>query len=164
MSIAPALLVESHLRPAPDHRPAVISWQHTPEILAHAPLPLVDTPSCAVAGADPLDEHTRGQLSAVCAAIIDTVAGRRAPQQLVRWVDERALAEIVLRARQQRRLGRSVGVRSQRFQRNDDRVEAVLRISDGNRSEAVALRFDQLGRRWMCLVADFGPTVQPRVV
>lgn len=162
---APVVPVVSTL---PEHRPRPIDRARYPEPGATDPLPLHQGypggPAGAVlASATVADDETRvdprlrGQLQGLAAAIVDAVAGRRPPQQLIRWVDDRVLAELVLQARLVRLRGRAGGVRSMRLQRIEDRVEAAVRIGDEEHNEALALRFDRLGARWVCTVAEFGP-------
>ncbi|OYN94589.1 hypothetical protein B0O41_2470 [Propionibacteriaceae bacterium ES.041] len=152
------------VRPLPDHRPVARDRSRRPEPATPVPLPLAadPVPTVHTPARDPaLDPRLRGQLQGLATAIVDAVAGRRPLQQLIRWVDERVLAELALRSRLFRLRGRSVGVRSVRLQRTEDRVEATLRIGDDEHGEALALRFDLLGTRWVCTVADFGPTPGP---
>jgi hypothetical protein len=58
-------------------------------------------------GTGPADPATSGGLGAAgracTAALVDVVAGRRAPQQLARWTTEQVLADLVTVARSARR-------------------------------------------------------------
>lgn len=149
------------VRPLPECRPRAVDRTRSPERVAVDPLPLAADPLPTyrhrLGRGEALDDRLRGQLQGLAAAIVDAVAGRRPLPQLIRWVDERVLAELVLRSRLIRLQGRAPGLRSVRLQRIDDRVEAALRIGDDGRFEALALRFDLLGDRWVCTAADFGP-------
>lgn len=145
--------------PVPDLRPEPVRWSRPPTAYAGMlPLPL-----------DPLDasapcagtEHTPEPdpfIQALLRALIDTIAGRRAANQLTRWVDDEVYADLLLRARLHQRRPVPLALRSFRAQPvAEDVWEVSARVQAGDRFTAAAIRLERAGTRWVCTVADFGP-------
>jgi hypothetical protein len=91
---------------------------------------------------------------AVCQAIIDVLAGRRAAQQMMRWLRPDLFDMLRRRAstaaeRTTPRPGRGAVVRSVRTCRvSPDVVEAAAVIVDGRGARAMAVRLEAVGPRW----------------
>lgn len=89
-------------------------------------------------------------------AVVEILAGRRPPVQVVRWLEApvyervRRSAEAVA-ARGPRRSGTPVRVRRVRVSTGlDGSVEGVVVVDDGVRCRAIALRLEGLDGRWLC--------------
>lgn len=92
----------------------------------------------------------------IAQAVVEIVAGRRPPVQVVRWL-EAPVYERVRRSaeaaatRGARRAGTPVRVRRVRVSTDlDAAVEAVVVVDDGLRCRALALRLEALDGRWLC--------------
>lgn len=90
-------------------------------------------------------------------AVVEILAGRRPPAQVVRWTDP----EIYERIRRSAPAtpsgphGAPVRVRRVRVSTTPEGiVEAVAVIDDGHRCRAMAVRLEPLQRRWMCTALD----------
>jgi hypothetical protein len=101
-------------------------------------------------------------------AVVEIVAGDRPVSQLVRWTSPSVYADLARRAqlvaragRHQPGLGRTgqvvrpqvQGVRSCFV--TDDRVEASIHVRHGERSRAIAARFELVDSRWLCTALEF---------
>ncbi len=101
-------------------------------------------------------------------AVVEIVAGDRPASQLVRWTAPSVYADLARRAQlvaraggHQPGLGRSgqvvrpqvQGVRSCFV--TDTHVEASIHVRHGERSRAVAARFELVGGRWVCTALEF---------
>lgn len=150
----------------PDSRPPAVRWFSSDRAYASGPpLPLegehavLDAPS---AHDDRLldgdDRRLEGFVRLLLGALLDAIQGRRPTTQLVRWVSDEVIADLVLRARLHQRAPVPLAVRSFRVQRLDPRfAEVSARVRVGSGYGAAALRLERVGDRWMCRVADFGP-------
>lgn len=153
--------------PIPDPRPKPFSWQPEPVNHGLVPLPLdpADLPGSPLPDAHSGDDPELDRFVAtLLRALLDTIAGRRPVTQLTRWVDDEVYADLVLRARLHQR--EPVPLLLRTFRRQQVAVgvvEVSARIQAGPRHAAVALRLEQLGRRWVCKVADFGPHAARRL-
>lgn len=93
--------------------------------------------------------------------VVEALQGRRGVSQLIRWVDERVLAEVTLRVRQRRAAGRSsqpaacVSIRVQHPAPR--RAEVTATISYGDNVAAIALRLEGCQQRWLCTALEIGP-------
>ncbi|HWJ67507.1 MAG TPA: Rv3235 family protein [Nocardioides sp.] len=100
-------------------------------------------------------------------AAVEIVGGDRPVSQLVRWTSPDVHADLRLRAHlvaraggHQPGLGRVQQVRP-RVQSvhacfvNDRVVEAGVHVRHGERSRAVAVRFELIDQRWICTALDF---------
>ncbi|WP_425308690.1 Rv3235 family protein [Ammonicoccus fulvus] len=146
----------------PDARPAAIHWpgpdRRPPGLTV---LPLSDDVAMQPVGTidDPAAESFAHLLMS---ALLDAIQGRRSPTQLIRWVSDDILAELVTRARLHQRAPVPLSLRSVRLQQvGDDALEVAARFRSGERYAAAALRLERVGNRWLCLVADFGPLAPP---
>lgn len=142
----------------PDARPAAIHWPGPDRRPAGLTvLPLADEATTQPAGTsdDPAAENFAHVL---VSALLDAIQGRRSPTQLIRWVSDDILAELVTRARLHQRAPVALSLRSVRLQKvGDDALEVAARFRSGERYAAAALRLERVGNRWLCLIADFGP-------
>lgn len=100
---------------------------------------------------------------ALLRGMVEVLQGRRAPGQLVRWLDDLALARL---AELRRRLGdeqaRTVRLLSMHVQVvSEGRAEVCARLGDERHSWALALRIaGPSGRapdRWCCSTVEIGP-------
>ena len=97
--------------------------------------------------------------------MVQTLTGRRAVGQLERWLSEPVLAEVAYLARTRARTGNPgagpgltatvVSVRVQLPRPTVAEVAVHLRV--GPRSQAMALRLEALGDRWLCTALERGP-------
>lgn len=146
----------------PDARPAAIHWPGPDRRPAGLTvLPLTDDVSPPPIGSidDPAAESFAHVLMS---ALLDAIQGRRSPTQLIRWVSDDILAELVTRARLHQRTPMPLSLRSVRLQQvGDDAIEVAARFRSGDRYAAAALRLERVGNRWLCLIADFGPLSPP---
>jgi hypothetical protein len=99
----------------------------------------------------------RGWSAMIAQALVEVLAGRRPPVQLLRWVDPEIYDRIRRSAPQRapRQAGAPVRVRRVRVSTAPDgNVEAVAIVDDGVRCRALALRLDALERRWVCTALE----------
>jgi hypothetical protein len=94
-------------------------------------------------------------------AVVEILAGRRPPAQVVRWLDSTVYERVrrsadALKARDgARQAGVPVRVRRVRLGPVvDGRVEAVVVVDDAVRCRALALRLDAIDGRWLCTALD----------
>jgi hypothetical protein len=95
----------------------------------------------------------------IAQAVVEILAGRRPPAQVVRWVDGPVYDRVrrsaeALAARGTGRTGAPVRVRRVRMDGHDAGVEAVVIVDDGRRCRALALRLDAVDGRWLCTALD----------
>lgn len=150
--------------PLPDLRPPAVHWHRPPAAYSRmTPLPLdpeagVDRPAAAEGLPGDDFEGLRAHARSLLGALVDVIQGRRPTTQLTRWVSDEVMADLVLRARLHQRAPQALAVRSIRIQRQGRTVVEVSgRLQAGERFTAAALRLEQVGSRWFCPVADFGP-------
>lgn len=149
------------LLPARPSLPPPLEWPPPP------PEPAARQPTLFGANQAPVSRPSvEPQLASVAQAIVvalvEVLQGRRSSEQLVRWVDEEPLAELVRQARAQRRRPptRLCSVRAQPVLPASGRVQAAevsVRLADDQRSRALAVRIERRGDRWMCSELLFGP-------
>lgn len=146
----------------PDARPPAIHWPGPDRRpVGLTVLPLSDDAATQPVGTidDPAAESFAHVLTS---ALLDAIQGRRSPTQLIRWVSDDILAELVTRARLHQRAPVPLSLRSVRLQQvGDDALEVAARFRAGERYAAAALRLERVGNRWLCLIADFGPLAPP---
>ncbi len=104
-------------------------------------------------------------------AVVQAMLAQRPIAQLNRWLAEEVLAEVSRQGRRRRSAGdrRAVPVtlRSVRVQHPDPAVaEVSVHVMVGQRSEAVALRLEAVGKgatgtRWLCTALEFAPQLRP---
>jgi hypothetical protein len=94
-------------------------------------------------------------------AVVEILAGRRPPTQVVRWLDGpvyervRRSAEVLKTKDGGRRAGVPVRVRRVRLGPvAEGRVEAAVVVDDAVRCRALALRLEALDGRWLCTALD----------
>ena len=143
--------------PAPDCEPAPLRVPPAPDPPAgpHRQLRLLVRPDPAP---EPTDDSGRPDpdvfTRAVCQGIVDVLAGRRAPQQMMRWLRPDLFDTLRRRAsastgRPGALAGRRAVVRSVRTCRvTPDVVEAAAVVVDGRSARAMAIRLEAVGRRW----------------
>lgn len=97
-------------------------------------------------------------------AVVEVIQGRRPGEQLVRWVSEEPLADLIRHARAVRRhraaQPRIASVHVQPVTPLLGRpraAEVSVRLVDAQRSRAVALRIEHRRGRWVCVCLEFGP-------
>ncbi|KRC54843.1 MULTISPECIES: Rv3235 family protein [unclassified Nocardioides] len=100
-------------------------------------------------------------------AAVEIVGGDRPVSQLVRWTTPEVYADLRLRAHLVARAGghqpglarvQAVRPRVQSVHScfvTDDIVECGVHVRHGERSRAVAVRFERSGQRWICTALDF---------
>lgn len=100
-------------------------------------------------------------------AAVEIVGGDRPVSQLVRWTTAEVYADLRLRAHLVARAGghqpglarvQPVRPRVQSVHTcfvTDDIVECGVHVRHGERSRAVAVRFERVGQRWICTALDF---------
>ena len=149
-SVQGALALDLH----PDHAP--------PEALAQAG-PGCDLVSVELRTRHRLEEWARRYTQVAC----DVVAGLRPASQLMRWstpqvhADLRRRAHLVARAAGHQAGGRAaspvrprvVAVRPSFL--HADTVEVAVRVVHGQRSRALAARFEVRENHWTCVALDF---------
>lgn len=100
-------------------------------------------------------------------AAVEVVGGDRPVSQVLRWAADDVYADLQARARTVARAGRHqpglarvqpvrprvVGVRSC-FVRTDA-VETAVHVRYGDRSRALAARFERIRQRWVCVALEF---------
>lgn len=99
----------------------------------------------------------RGWSAMIAQALVEVLAGRRPPVQLLRWVDPDIYDRIRRSAPQRAPRGAGAPVRVRRVRVRtvpDGSVEAVVVVDDGTRCRALALRLDALERRWVCTALE----------
>lgn len=145
--------------PIHDTRPPAQRWCRAGPAYAGAPvLPLDDEPPPGRLSIPGPDAKLDAFVQRLLAAMIDVIEGRRPPAQLIRWVSDEILADLVLRARLHQRNPIALGVRSYRVQLvTPHAAEVSARLRHGHRFTAAAFRVQSIGARWACTVADFGP-------
>ena len=102
----------------------------------------------------------RRQAARLAHVIVDTLAGRRHPDQLIRWLEDDPL--VVLEDR--RRIALSPGLRlaSVRVQfPSRTTAEVSMRMALRDRSIAGAFRLERLDTRWLCVDLILGPVPAP---
>ena len=90
------------------------------------------------------------QVFVLSRAVAEVISGRRHQSTL----DSYCLVTVHRRLKQVPQLT-GMRVASSRYQVRKDVVEAALRMSDGVHSRALALRFEQRGRRWWITALDY---------
>lgn len=145
--------------PIYDTRPPAHRWCRADPAYAGTPvLPLDDEPPPGHHSLPGPDAKLDAFVQRLLAAMIDVIQGRRPPAQLIRWVSDEVLADLVLRARLHQRNPIALGIRSYRVQLVTPRAaEVSARLRHGPRFTAAAFRVESVAERWMCLIADFGP-------
>lgn len=100
-------------------------------------------------------------------AAVEIVGGDRPVSQLVRWTSSEVYADLRLRAHlvaraggHQPGLGRVQPVRPRVLSVHacfvtEEIVECGVHVRHGERSRAVAVRFERRGQRWICTALDF---------
>jgi hypothetical protein len=81
-------------------------------------------------------------------AALEIIAGRRTPNQMMRWTNRSVYAQLVYRTGAVR--GRVVIKRIRLCEPADGIVEASVVALFNDRANAVALRFEGLDGRWLC--------------
>lgn len=93
----------------------------------------------------------------IAQALVEILAGRRPPAQVVRWV-EPEIYDRIRRSVARRPTGQpGTPVRVRRVHVSTDiegTVDAVAVVDDGTRCRAMALRLEALERRWVCTALD----------
>lgn len=98
-------------------------------------------------------------------ALVEVTSGVRGPQQLLRWTTESVYDDLTRRALALRRsvpadrLVRRIRpqVRSVRVFRPHERAaEVSIHVRHGGRSQAVAVRIEEIDGRWCCTAVQFG--------
>jgi hypothetical protein len=93
-------------------------------------------------------------------AVVEILAGRRPPVQVVRWLDGPVYERVRRSAegaasRGRRSPGTPVRVRRVRVGSGlDGSVEAAVVVDDGVRCRALALRLEAMDGRWLCSALD----------
>jgi hypothetical protein len=92
-------------------------------------------------------------------AVVEILAGRRPPAQVVRWLDSPVYERVRRSALKTREGARQAGVpvRVRRVRLGplvDGRVEAAVVVDDAVRCRALALRLDAIDGRWLCTALD----------
>ena len=124
-----------------------------------------------VARVVPIDARRRGSAEAwahrFAQAAVEIVGGDRPASQLLRWATAPVYADLDRRAVLVARAGGHVpGQRRVQPVRprvlsvhtcfvSDEAVEAAVHVRYGERSRAVAARFEARGERWLCTALDF---------
>ncbi|UAL28609.1 hypothetical protein K8W59_12095 [Nocardioides rotundus] len=130
--------------------------------------PLTAGPGCDLT---PVDLRTRRRLEEwarrYTQVAADVVAGLRPVSQLMRWSspavygDLGRRAHLVARAGRHRPGGRSAGVVRPRVASvrpsfiDENTVEVAVRVTYGQRSRALAARFEVQEGHWICVALDF---------
>lgn len=161
----------------PDRRPAALWLARHPSVPAgQAPLTL--TTDCFPPGPGPADtQHNRAPWFAdppdalpdprrfacsLAQAVAEALVGRRPVSQLIRWVEEGALAALGWQVRTARGPLRATSppvVRSLRIQVPAPRaVEVAARLGGDGVPPVMALRLETRGQRWICTALELGPT------
>lgn len=112
----------------------------------------------APAPVDPHEAYLDAFVPRLLTGMLDVIQRRRPAAQLVRWVSDDVLADLILRARLHQRDPQLLELRTYRRQREvAGVVEVSARFRTGPRDAAAALRLECTGDRWLCQIADFGP-------
>lgn len=100
-----------------------------------------------IAEPDELDPQLRRLATAVVVAIVEALAGRRAPAQLETWVEPEPLA--LLEHLRRAGAGSGLRLRSLRLQQPSRQVlEVAAHLRHAGASRAAAFRFTSLNGRW----------------
>lgn len=149
--------------PIPDLRPTPIHWSAPrPRQRGLAALPLADEAGTQTPTGDVTDPAAERFAPILVAALLDAIQGRRSATQLIRWVSDEVLADLMIRSRLHQRAPVPLSLRSVRLQQvTEEVVEVTARFRAGDRYAAAALRLERVGNRWMGRIADFGPMAAP---
>jgi hypothetical protein len=157
--------VPAHAAPTPRHAPAqgTLALELVPSRVEPAlvPLPVERDDDLVLPHADaPLPDPERWA-AMIGQAVVEILAGRRPPTQVVRWLDSQVYERVrrsadALKAKEGvRRAGAPVRVRRVRLgPPAEGRVEAVVVVDDAVRCRALALRLEALDGRWLCTALD----------
>ncbi|MBB4914346.1 Rv3235 family protein [Streptosporangium saharense] len=97
------------------------------------------------------------RLRALCQAVAEVLAGRRAPSSVAAHLTGRACAELA-RSGQVMRCVRPLRVGIPHVsQPRDGVVEMCVLVHCGDRSRVLALRLERVGARWLCTDVEAAP-------
>lgn len=127
----------------------------TPDAPTQPPLPLPEVPGL-VAPDPEIPPRVARTIQAIAVGLVEALAGRRPLSQL-----HTVLADpLVLQAEHLVRTRAAAGLRpaSVRMQLpHDHAAEVAIRLSDGRRSCAAALRLERVQGHWRCVRLELGP-------
>ncbi|MGI8614008.1 MAG: Rv3235 family protein [Nocardioidaceae bacterium] len=134
----------------------------------HSDRPAIDAATAAAATAAAADEPRQltiltARASGFVQAVVEVLAGDRPCTQLARWADPRVYS-VLVRCVSGASTSRASARRRQRARVVSVRVtcpaprvaEVSARVSDGQRSRALAARLEQLHGRWVCTALEIG--------
>lgn len=154
--------------PLTESRPRPQRWQAAPLVLVRPGQPALDLwPDVAVTEAVPEPRSSpplpglpdaRTWSVALATRVLEVLAGRRSPAQLVRWANEDVLAGLGEGPRHPDPVALAARLQSVRLQHpRPGAVEVAVHARSGARSLAWAFRLEAQGDRWLCTALDLGP-------